>query len=148
MTRKSLLIPFLAAIALATSQLTWAQTKPGHSLQSDEIKAEVGQEEKSLGVKIQAVEQDKDGVKISVSVPKSIADGSQGNLEEVVVYGKKVNTTDPRPELKQLKRYEVVNNLEQGRSGLVIYLGKNEDFMLRLNYTDDQNTVHKELMED
>lgn len=114
--------------ALAQSAARW--------LQSDEIKGEIGHEESTLGVKVHSVEENEDGVKISVSVPAEIADGSKGQLEEVVVYGKQT-TVEPRPELKQIKQFEVVNDLDNGRSGLVIYLGKKEDFALRLNYSDD-----------
>ncbi|BFM05796.1 hypothetical protein [Halioxenophilus aromaticivorans] len=127
----------LIAITLTLfTALSTAQTSK-RWLESGELKGEIGQEETTLGVKVHSVEEDENGVKISVSVPAEIADGSNGQLEEVVVYGKKITDTEPRPELQQIKQYEMVNDLENGRSGLVIYLGRKEDFALRLNYTDD-----------
>jgi hypothetical protein len=131
---KTLFAPLLFALFLMATS-AWGQNAV-RWLQSDDLKGEIGQEETTLGVKVHSVEEDENGVRISVSVPAEIANGSNGQLEEVVVYGKKM-TTEPRPELQQVKQFEVVNDLDNGRSGLVIYLGKKEDFALRLNYSDD-----------
>lgn len=106
-------------------------------LKSDEIKGKAGHEEKTLGVKVYKVEDHEHGVKISMSIPTEITDGSNGQLEEIVVYGKPTVHTEPRPEIPQIQEFEIVNDLKHGRSGVVIYLDKNEDFTLHFNYTDD-----------
>ncbi|WP_317930098.1 hypothetical protein [Halioxenophilus sp. WMMB6] len=136
-TLSAFTLTFTFCLALATGGLALAQDDE-LVLETEEIKPVPGQQEHTLGVKVYSVEESDEGVKISVSVPQEIANGSQGNLEEVVVYGKRIEQDKPRPTLPQIKRYEVINNLEEGRSGIVLYLGKNEDFVLRFNYSDDR----------
>ncbi len=80
--------------------------------------------------------------KIHVSLPR---DDEQGELEEVIVYGTREELESvleaEMPTLEQKQRFEVVNDLESGRSGVVIYLGKRQNFMLRLNYTEPRPDV-------
>lgn len=110
-------------------------------LETDVLKPEMGQQESILGARVHKVEADGAAVKITVSVPSTLTSGVDGQMEEVIVYGNRPVQDQPRPELPQVKRYEVVNNLESGRSGIIIYLGKNEDFVLTFNYTDDRATI-------
>lgn len=105
-------------------------------LETGEMQPIIGHTDMASGARIDQIENNADGYKISVSVPSEVANGEQGNLEEVVVLGKPLDEQSDRPQLPQLKRYEVINDLEAGRSGLVFYLKNNEDFVLRFNYTD------------
>ena len=143
-TRNVVLLPVLL-LSLLGSVTALAQEK-AKSLETEELKFGMGNEEKGLGTRIQSIEEDEQGIKVTISAPQRITDGSQGDLEEIVVLGKAPEKDKPRPSLIQIKRYEVINNLEEGRSGLVFYLGKKEDFVLKFNYTDDSPTVEPDLL--
>ncbi|MYM62572.1 hypothetical protein [Pseudomaricurvus sp. HS19] len=135
----ALLVSLLGAIALQ------AQEK-GKSLETEELKLETGHEEPGLGARIHSIEEDEQGIKVTVSAPARITDGTHGDLEEITVLGKAPERDKPRPSLIQIQRHEVINDLEEGRSGLVFYLGKQEDFVLKFNYTDDRPTVEPDLL--
>lgn len=125
-------LAIITVLLLGAVKVSAQNTPPW--IESDVLNSTVGQQDHTLGVKVHNIEEDESGVKISLSVPAKV---TEEELEEIVVYGKPITQSEPRPELKQLKQFEVINDLENGRSGIVIYLGKKEDFMLRFNYTDD-----------
>ncbi len=144
------IIRFFSALLLLSvlfAGLAQAES-PIYSLETEEIKAVTGHEESALGARVHKIENLENGVEISLSIPKQHAsDSENGVLEEIVVLGKPPQKGLPRPKLPQIKRYKLINDLEEGRSGLVLYLGKNEDFVLKLNYSDDKNQDFQNLLE-
>ena len=146
---KALIKPIVAIGATTLLLLSWtsaAEPAPSY-LQTDELKPEVGHQEGNLGARVEKIVTTNAGVEISLSLPNTVTNDSDGVLEEVVVLGKPLKKDQPRPRLPQLKRHKLINNLEEGRSGLVLYLGKHEDFVLRLNYTDDNDQHLQNLLE-
>lgn len=91
---------------------------------------EKGAEEKKMGAKVESVtESDQPGVyRIEVSVPKLPRE-----IEEVIAVGHREKTEKPRP-IIQVRRFELINDPDTGRSGVVIYVGKTETFALKFNY--------------
>ena len=47
-----------------------------------------------------------------------------------------VGTKEEGPELSLPVRYEVINDLDSGRSGIILYMGSNDDFALQINYDE------------
>ena len=96
---------------------------------SDWLSPEEGFEESKMGARIDSVtEMKKSGIqRIVISLPE--ADLA---IEEVIVLGKRID----KPEIEQPKRFEYVNDLETGRRGIVIYLGKRQKFALKFNYDE------------
>ena len=59
-------------------------------------------------------------------------------IEEVVVIGQQ----EEKPELVlPTIPYEIINDLDANRSGIVIYLGEKRDFSLRINYRDGSHAL-------
>ncbi len=143
-TRKVVLLPALLCSLFGAFALQAQET--GKTLETEELKLQMGHEEPGLGARIHKIEEDEKGIKVTISAPARITDGTHGDLEEIVVLGKAPEKDKPRPSLMQIDRYEVINDLEEGRSGLVFYLGKQEDFVLKFNYTDDRPTVEPDLL--
>jgi hypothetical protein len=76
---------------------------------------------------------EKDGTyRVEISVPKV-----DKPIEEVVVVG----TRDEGPDLRLPVQYEVINDLDSGRSGIILYMGSDEEFALHINY--DEGTPQK-----
>ncbi len=65
--------------------------------------------------------------KVEISVPKV-----EQPIEEVVVVG----TRDEGPSLELPVRYEVINDPDSQRSGIILYMGSEDPFELRINYVD------------
>lgn len=143
---RTLLLSLLLATTLAPAGFVSAQTETVSAsfLESEVLSPTVGDLEQRLGVRIESVEQLEDGetVKIRVSMPQ----GDNGEIEEVIVLGQPDKKTRTGTPLLQKQKFEVVKNLEDGRSGIVIYLGKREDFMLKLNYTEPRPDVEPDLL--
>lgn len=89
---------------------------------------EAGYTEEIIGARVDSVtETETDGEqKIIVSLPRR-----ESTLEEVIVIGKRKKAVRP---LIQTQRFEYINDPELGRYGIIIYLGKREQFALKLNY--------------
>ena len=62
-----------------------------------------------------------------ISVPKV-----EKPIEEVVVVG----TKEEEPSVSLPVRYEVINDLDNDRSGIILYIGSKDPFALRINYHD------------
>ncbi|MBU3071112.1 hypothetical protein KOI40_14905 [Aestuariicella sp. G3-2] len=142
------LICFVFALVFSQAQadeqkITTTTVKPKPSLETDVLQPTVGHQEGKTGARIESVEQMEDGktVKIHVSLP----DGANSDIEEVIVMGRPDKKPKKESTLLQKQKFEVVNNLDEGRSGIVIYLGKQEDFMLRLNYTEPRPDVEPDV---
>jgi len=110
--------------------------------ETDVLKPTAGYQGQRLGARIESVEKLESQVKIRISLPKQL---SQSQLEEVTVYGdpQKVNSTG---EVLQAKRFEFIQDPNLERSGLVIYLGKQQDFLLKLNYTEPHSPIEPDLI--
>lgn len=118
-------------------------------IETSELIPAVGHQGTTLGARIEAIESSDDGkmVKIAISLPTSESN-NEGNsdssqLEEVIVYG--TPEQQDRIELNQQREFELVNDLNEGRSGIIIYLDKQQDFVLRLNYTEPRPDVEPDL---
>ncbi|GAB3101326.1 hypothetical protein G8770_15975 [Aestuariicella hydrocarbonica] len=114
-----------------------------NELQTKLLRPIVGNEDKDAGARVESVEYLDDGktVKISVSLPEN----KYSELEEVVVLGRPDKQKIEWPTLFQPKKFEVVNNLQEGKSGVIIYLGKEQDFLLKLNYTEPRPDVEPDV---
>ncbi len=90
-----------------------------------------GAEDALSGVKVESVTDAGEGMmqRIEISLPKY-----EQALEEVIVIGKR---NKAEREIPQLKQFEYINDPDAGRYGLVIYLGKRQQFALRLNYHEE-----------
>lgn len=99
---------------------------------TDWLLPQKGAEGKKLGAKVESVtETEEEGVyRIEVSIPKV-----DKEIEEVVAIGRREDVE--KPEL-QKRRFEIINDPETGRSGVVIYLGKPEIFALKFNYYEGE----------
>ncbi|MEP5765266.1 MAG: hypothetical protein ABJ308_11770 [Halieaceae bacterium] len=66
--------------------------------------------------------------KVEISVPKV-----DKPIEEVLVVGQR----DEKPEVEMpVLDYTVINDLDTGRSGIILYMGEKRDFALRINYAE------------
>ncbi len=97
------------------------------------LSPEVGFEDKESGARVDSVGilTDEGVQRIEVSVPTE-----EQPIEEVIVYGKRQEEIWKIP---QFKGVEIVNNLETGRSGVVIHVGKNQPFVLKFNYFEPES---------
>lgn len=75
--------------------------------------------------------------RVEISVPKV-----DKPIEEVLVVG----TQDTGPEYQLPVRYEVINDLDSGRSGIILYMGSDDDFAMQINY--DEGTPQKAVPRD
>ncbi len=100
------------------------------SYDTDWLSPEAGFEEDKMGARIDSVTEMKgEGMqRIEISLPET-----EMPIEEVVVIGKRVDAPE---KIIQTKRFEYINDLESGRSGIVIYIGKRQKFALRFNYDE------------
>lgn len=96
-----------------------------------------GAEGKKMGAKVESItETDEVGVyRIEVSIPKL-----EKQMEEVITIGRRENVNKP---LIQKRRFEVINDPNSGRSGVVIYLGKPETFALKFNYYEGETEFQR-----
>ena len=116
------------------------------TLETSILEPEVGHQGQSLGARIEAVERLQDGkmVKIEISLPEpDTSSSSDSSLEEIIVYG--TPEDKDRPKLEQKQEFQIINDLKEGRSGIIIYLDKRQNFVLRLNYTEPRPDVEPDL---
>ena len=117
---------FPAALALLTAMLSsageedtprWMQPEQGFIVEEADARVESVTEDKETGV-----------YRIEISVPKL-----DTPIEEVVVIGQTEEKIEfVLPEIP----YEIVNDLDAQRSGIIVYLGEKRNFALRINYRD------------
>lgn len=80
-------------------------------------------------------DEEKGAYRVELSVPKL-----QKPVEEVLVIGEKDEVgldqyiTQSPPVIPV--RFEVINDLDNERSGIIVYIGEKEDFAIRINYHD------------
>jgi hypothetical protein len=75
---------------------------------------------------------DKNIYRVTISIPKV-----DTPIEEVVVIGRK----EDKPEFKLPVEYEIINDLDKDRSGIILYMGTDREFALRINYHDGSHSV-------
>ncbi len=97
-------------------------------LETSWLLPEAGATEHVLGARVDSVtDADQDGIqRIEISIPDN-----QLVLEEVIVIGKRPDIVFP---IDQHREFEYIKDIEKGRHGVVIYIGKRQKFALRLNY--------------
>jgi hypothetical protein len=98
-------------------------------LKTDWIEPVEGYEEATLGARVQTLEiSPVDGsTTATISIPR-IAVDENGTVEEVIIYGKGPDKTEPRVEIP----HEWVSDYDKDNYGLILYLGKNANIPLRL----------------
>jgi len=121
------------AIALFSSSLYSAPLIS----ETDILKPTAGYQGQRLGARIESVEKLDTQVKIKISLPKQL---TQSQLEEVTVYGDPEKVVN-KSEVLQAQRFEFIQDPNLDRNGLVIYLGKQQNFSLKLNYTEPRPTI-------
>jgi len=121
-----------AAALLLTNLLALpvlAQQGPDLSTTMEPVPGDV---DPNSGARVESVEAvDEDTYKVIVSLPEGEED-----VEEVIIVGEK-EQVDIFKGTAPKKNFELINDPETGRRGLVFYVGKNSDFMLRFNYHQD-----------
>jgi|GEM_PF-5915946 len=138
---KFLLLPLLGALGLAlfpalaedkTTTKTAEKSSDKIVTDTDWLLPQKGSEGNKLGAKVESViETEEEGVyRIEVSIPKI-----DKEIEEVVAIGRREDVEKPEP---QKRRFEIVNDPDTGRSGVIIYLGKPEVFALKFNYYEGE----------
>jgi hypothetical protein len=92
------------------------------------MSAEAGWVDEETDTRVEEVTESEDGgYRVHISVPKV-----EQPIEEVVVVG----TRDEAPSVSLPVRYEVINDLDNDRSGIILYVGTKDPFALRINYHD------------
>jgi hypothetical protein len=67
------------------------------------------------------------GYRVRISVPKV-----EKPIEEVLVVGERID----QPTVELPVQFEVINDLDNDRSGIILYVGTTDPFALRINYHD------------
>lgn len=89
---------------------------------------EAGWVDEASDARVEEVTRTEDGnYRVKISVPKV-----EKPIEEVVVVG----TREEAPEVSLPVSYEVINDLDNDRSGIILYIGSKDPFALRINYHD------------
>ncbi len=109
--------------------LCFAASSPAEdSYDTDWLSPKQGFEENKMGARIDSVTEVHEGLqRILISLPDADVP-----IEEVVVIGKRTD----KPEIEQPRRFEYINDLDSGRRGIVIYIGKRQKFALKFNYNE------------
>jgi hypothetical protein len=118
------LLPALLLMPLASV----AQDNSG-TLKTDWIELVKGYKGQSVGTEVREIEEgDVEGTrKITLAIPKEAVD-SAGEIEEVVVIGRKPEEPEPLFNL----RMEWLDDYDNDNYGLIIYLSEDSDWPIRL----------------
>ena len=90
---------------------------------------EAGWVDEDTDTRVEKVERDPESGKTRVEISMPIVEQP---IEEVVVVG----TREEGPRLELPVTYEVVNDLDSGRSGIILYVGTEDPFEFRINYRE------------
>jgi hypothetical protein len=95
---------------------------------------EAGFIDEESDTRVESVTEEEDGqYRVELSVPKV-----EKPIEEVVVVGRQ----DKKPSQPLLHvRAEVINDLDKERSGIILYMGRKEVFVLHINYHDGSKDI-------
>ena len=90
---------------------------------------EAGWIDEKTDTRVEKVERDAESgqTRVEISVPQI-----EQPIEEVLVIG----TREEGPTLDLPVSYEVVNDLDSGRSGIILYVGTHDPFEFRINYRE------------
>lgn len=110
-------------------------------LRTDWIEQTQGYQEKSVGAEVRQIENDDaDGShKLTLAIPKTLI-ADPGLIEEVVVVGKKPDEAEPLLNT----RLEWLDDYDNDNYGLVIHLGENSNWPLRLYMSAKHGYLHIE----
>lgn len=112
----------LFCLVLLLSPALYGEDKPRW------MSPEAGWVDEETDTRVEEVTQEEDGgYRVHISVPRV-----DQPIEEVVVVG----TREEAPELELPVNYEVINDLDNDRSGIILYIGTKDPFALRINYHD------------
>lgn len=118
---------FFISILLLVPLAVLAQDNP-EPLQSDWLELVKGSRGEIMGVELREVEEEPSGTrKLTLSVPKSSI-ASPDSIEEVIVIGRKPDKPEPLIDMS----YEWVDDYDNDNYGLVIRLGKDSKWPIRL----------------
>jgi hypothetical protein len=128
MNTKSLLASVLIASAVLLSASGYTQQPPRW------MSPEEGFIDEASDTRVEAVSKSENGeYRVELSVPKL-----EKPIEEVLVIG----TRDAKPSVPILHvRTEVINDADNDRSGIILYMGEKEDFVLHINYYDGTRDI-------
>ncbi|MEM0952891.1 MAG: hypothetical protein AAGI24_02020 [Pseudomonadota bacterium] len=132
MYRHDSAIPFSAPvlfITLALVAFTLLASPPGSAQGAKPryMSAEAGWVDEATDTRVESVTRNpEDGsYRVEISMPQI-----QQAIEEVLVVGQRPTG----PDISMPVEYEVINDLDSGRRGIVLYLGSDEPFGLQVNY--------------
>ncbi|TQV81304.1 hypothetical protein FKG94_09425 [Exilibacterium tricleocarpae] len=119
-----------AALAQDASDTLWIEPVAGHK--ESKLGAQV--------MKVEKVEGEEEVYKIQLTVPKADTE-----IEEVVVIAKPNKPKLEAKAARQPRNFEIYNPRDPNRSGIIIYLGKKQDFALRINYEETRSPIEPHL---
>lgn len=125
---KTLKLPNIL-LALLTLLTCGSISAVAGELKTDWIEPVEGYEEATLGAKLETLEiSPVDGsTTVTIAIPRISVD-ENGDIEEVIIYGKGPDKTEPRIDIP----HEWVSDYDKDNYGLILYLGKNANIPLRL----------------
>lgn len=90
---------------------------------------EAGWVDEETDTRVEKVTRDEEsgGYRVEISVPQV-----EKPIEEVVVVGVK----EEEPDVGLPIRYEVIDDFDSGRRGIILYMGSDDPFALRINYDE------------
>lgn len=93
------------------------------------MSAEAGWVDEQTDTRVEEVVADEEsgGYRVRISVPRV-----EKPIEEVLVVGEKVD----EPSVELPVQFEVINDPDNDRSGIILYVGTTDPFALRINYHD------------
>lgn len=117
----TLVLALLATGGHAQSQPRWMSPEAGFIDEPSDTRVETVSEEENGEYRVE------------LSVPKL-----EKPIEEVVVVG----GTEEEPSRPLLHvRTEIINDLDNDRSGIILYMGEKEEFVLHINYHDGSQDI-------
>lgn len=129
----------ILCLLYGTTNIAQASENLTSSIQTKTLEPKVGAKESTLGAQVVRVDNDNDndndGVRIEISLPKKQA---ERYIEQIQVYGTAVpnefNLPSGSAEISQTKPFEIIQDIKQGRYGLILHLKKAQNFTLNFNY--------------
>lgn len=131
----SFIRPGLLALLLVLPSIAVAQEE-GEPLQSDWLELVKGYKGKTLGTELREIDDTGESRTITLAIPKTSI-SSPDEIEEVVVVGRQPEKPEPLD-----ITYEWLDDYENDNYGLVIRLGKNSRWPIRLYLNSEAGFVH------
>ena len=131
----SFIRPGLLALLLVLPSIAVAQEE-GEPLQSDWLELVKGYKGKNLGTELVEIDDEGETRTITLAIPKTSM-GNPNEIEEVVVIGRKPEKPQPLD-----ITYEWLDDYDNDNYGLVIRLGKNSRWPIRLYLNSEAGFVH------